>query len=251
MFSDEPVQPAKEFAMVKRLPYLILLLVVPCIVSAQAKRVASTSVQTPQTIGVEFDSWHYDQAQGTKPSELVITVVNTSHKDITAFSVTDDIAYLDGMHDKGERSQDLLGSQEIFAPGSARTFEELGVQPVLSVLVVPDVVIYSDGTATVHNDRSFERLLRNRKERLLAFEKTNDVIKQFGPNHEAIAAELERLAELSKTRKSREAVPSGGVLRMLARQVRQTTDLNQLAKDNQDHIDAILPHLNITRQVQP
>ena len=208
--------------------------------------------QAAAPIGIEMQSWHYDAAVGTNPSKLTITLVNTSHKNIMAFSMTDDIAYVDGMHDTGELSQDLLDSQEIFAPGSTRNIELLGVQPVLSVSVVPDVVIYDDKTADVRNERSFQRLLRNRKERVLAFQKANEIIKQFPANsHEAVATELERLASLSTTRRSTDLVPSGAVLQMLAREVRQTTDLNQLVKDNDDRIAAILPHTKVVKEVQP
>lgn len=234
--------------MYKRLPYLVA-----CLIFFSPFLLASPpGQQQAAPIGIEVQSWHYDVPEGTNPSNLVITLVNTSHKNIMAWSMTDDIAYANGMHDKGERSQDLLGSKDIFAPGSTRNIELSGVPPVLSVSAVPDVVIYDDKTADVRNDRAFERLMRYRNERLLAFQKANEIIKQFPGNNEAVATELERLVSLSTTRKSQtEVVPNGGVLQMLAREVQQSSDLNQLVKENDDHIAAILPHTKVVKEVQP
>ena len=223
---------------------------VACLIFAPLLLGSPPGQQQVAPIGIEVQPWHYDFPEGTNPSKLTITLVNTSHKNILAFSMTDDIAYVNGTHDKGERSQDLLGSGEIFAPGSSRNIELSGV-PVLSVSAVPDVVIYDDKTADVRNNRSFERLMKYRNERLLAFQKANEIIKQFLGNNEAVATELERLASLSSTRKSTDAVPNGAVLQMLAREVRQSSDLNQLVKEKDDHIANILPHTKVVKEVQP
>lgn len=225
----------------KRLPYLMLMLFLALVVVTRSAPLGAVVVQ----------SWHYDAATGTNPSKLTIILANMSNKDVMAFSLTDDIAYADGKHDIGERSQDLLGSQETFAPGTTRSIELVGVLQVLSVSAVSDVVIYGDRTADVNNDRAFQRLLKNRKERLLAIQKANEVIKQFPPNsNEAVAQELERLAALSSVRSSSDPVPSGGVLRGLAIEVRQRKDLDQLVKDNDDRIALVSANINVTKGSQ-
>ena len=152
----------------KRLPYLMvmLFLVVP--------------LRASPPIGAVVQSWHYD------PNTNMVTaqIVNTSHKDITAFSITITETYADGRVEKHELMEELVGKiiaakelqgtagEELFHkmygdgafhPGTVWD-EKSPVQPGLKdYQAVIDVVAYSDGTADATNDAALERIIDERK----------------------------------------------------------------------------------------
>src|SRR5882762_7222959 len=153
----------------------------------------------PNTLmGVVIESWHYDPAQ----KAVILRLVNQSHKDVTAFNISilekyadGSTSYLDGtpsnIHDH-QLMEDMLGptinaqmgimshgGNGTLAAGTSRDYPDLVGKDVSGIDAVVDVVAYADGTAQVqNNERAFQNLVAERKGRLLAMEKVNDVVRR-------------------------------------------------------------------------
>jgi hypothetical protein len=177
----------------------------------------------PATIGATVQTWHYDIATKT----LTLRILNTSHKDITAYNISLTVKYVDGTTNFAENSRDFLplmgsmaemeaagGDEEMrqrygngaFAAGTLRD-DVFPAQPkdVADVTAVIDVVAYSDATADVDNDRAFNHLALSRRARDETTRKVNEVIQRAladpnvtDPTANAVA-ELKRLADVSHT----------------------------------------------------
>lgn len=137
--------------------------------------VAQQTNQNPK--GAEVRNVTFD----SNTKSATVEVVNTSTKDITAYSIAYDISYRDGHHEKAERVveylQGIIASQQklgvnwsgegVFHPGETRKeVFQFGGQTkdnhVLTVNAVVDVVIYMDQTAEVGNDEPFKLLISDR-----------------------------------------------------------------------------------------
>src|SRR5216683_75898 len=66
--------------MLKRLPYLIALLFL------------AVTVRASPPMGAVVQTWHYDP----QSSAVTVSIVNTSHKDITAYNISIKETYADG-----------------------------------------------------------------------------------------------------------------------------------------------------------
>jgi hypothetical protein len=140
--------------------------------------------------GVVIEGWHYDPQHKT----LTLHLVNRSHKDVTAWNISIMEKYVDGsthytdgtpdnIHDH-QIMEDMLGAMiqgnSAFAAGTTRDYLIPEQKDISDVEAVVDVVAYADGTADVlDNDRAFQNLIAERKGRLLAMEKVNEVIKRI------------------------------------------------------------------------
>ena len=66
---------------------------------------------------------------------------------------------------------------KVFATGTTRDQVILEAKDISDVEAVVDMVVYSDATADVQNERAFKQLMAMRKGQLLAMEKVNEVVK--------------------------------------------------------------------------
>jgi hypothetical protein len=163
---------------------------------------ASSWAQSPPTTspGVIVQSARYDASK----QAVVIRLVNTSGKDVTAYNLTVSETLSDGTSGKVELMTDFLGAVTHGVPGFAAgtSHDEINVasQPVTNVSAVVDVVVYADQTAQVANDFEYTRLLAHRKGDVLAKQKANELTAEAlaDPNvtdpGKQVATELKRLA---------------------------------------------------------
>jgi hypothetical protein len=145
-----------------------------------------------------------------------VRILNTSHKDITAYNLSVTAKYADGSTNFFESSQDFLplmgsvanGSEEMrqrfgngtFAAGTHRDESFPGqLHDITDLTAIVDVVAYADSTADVDNDRAFSHIVAQRKGSVLAMEKVNQLL-QSNPDKAAVAKELKRLAEVLRAR---------------------------------------------------
>jgi hypothetical protein len=143
---------------------------------------ASASRAQAPPIGAAVQTWHYD----TKTNSVILKIVNTSHKDITAFNIAIKETLADGRVDTSEMLEDLVGkiiaAKELQGDTSrgAETFRKLygdgafhpgevhdeivGVQPGFQTIeAVVDVVTYVDGTAEATNNDALGRIIDERQ----------------------------------------------------------------------------------------
>ena len=143
---------------------------------------ASTSLLASPPIGAVVQTWNYD----SKTNSVILKVVNTSHKDITAFNIAINETLADGRVDKSEMLEELVGkiiaAKELQGDTSrgAETFRKLygdgafhpgevhdeivGAQPGFqNIEAVVDVVAYLDGTAEATNNDALGRIVDERQ----------------------------------------------------------------------------------------
>jgi hypothetical protein len=143
---------------------------------------ASTSLLASPPIGAVVQTWNYD----SKTNSVILKVVNTSHKDITAFNIAINETLADGRVDKSEMLEELVGkiiaAKELQGDTSrgAETFRKLygdgafhpgevhdeivGAQPGFqNIEAVVDVVAYLDGTAEATNNEALGRIVDERQ----------------------------------------------------------------------------------------
>jgi hypothetical protein len=170
--------------MLKRLPYLMLMLFLA---------ILAVSLRASPPIGAVVQTWRYDP----QTNLVTATVVNLSHKDITAYNISIKETYADGHVNNHELLCEFAGMmafvQEfngtpdeadirkqfgdgLFHPGGSRN-EIIGVQPGLQNFeAVIDVVAYTDQTAEATNNPALQRLLEGRKASLASTQMANQII---------------------------------------------------------------------------
>ena len=143
---------------------------------------ASPSLLASPPIGAVVQTWHYDPITNI----VTLKIVNTSHKDITAFNIAIKETYAYGGVQEHEMLEELVGkilaAKELqgdrsqgaesfrklygdgaFHPGEVRD-EQLGVQPGLTnYQAVIDVVTFIDGTAEATNNDALGRVVDERQ----------------------------------------------------------------------------------------
>ena len=150
------------------------------IVLVFASAVSVLAQQSP--IGAEVQTWNYD----TKTNLVTIKIVNTSHKDITAFNIAIKETYADGRVEQHEMLEDFVGKilaakelqgdhsrgaeafRKMYGDGALHPGEVhdelMGVQPGLNkVEAVVDVVTFIDGTAQSNNKDALGRIVEERQ----------------------------------------------------------------------------------------
>ena len=168
--------------MLKRLPYLMLFLAV-----------LAVPLRASPPIGAVVQTWHYDP----QTNLVTATVVNVSHKDITAYNISIKETYADGHVNTHELLceyagrivfvQEVKGTADeaeirkqlgdgLLHPGESQN-EIIGVQPGLQNFeAVIDVVAYTDQTAEATNNAALQRLLEGRKASVASTQMANQII---------------------------------------------------------------------------
>jgi hypothetical protein len=263
-----------ENFMTKRLPYLIALLFTVAFTS---------SLRASPPIGAVVQGSRYDPVKGT----MTFSVLNISHKDITAFSLQLRETYSDGTGGTSESMTDFLPSMisiieqghpitqdngnGAFAPGATHNQEFPQSQTVQKFSATVDMVAYADGTADVLNEAAFKQLVLQRKARVLAMQKANELLMNAladpKDNHPSItvAAQLKGLANALHNKKLTADDPEiyeGLGLLMASRDVENAPQsstrnakeddyLRALIKTHGNRVSRFLPHTELTRGVQP
>jgi hypothetical protein len=137
----------------------------------------SWAAQSPP-LGAVVQTWNYD----TKTNLVTLKIVNTSHKDITAFNIAIKETYADGRVEQHEMLEDFVGKilaakelqgdhsrgaeafRKMYGDGALHPGEVhdelMGVQPGLNkVEAVVDVVTFIDGTAQSNNKDALGRIV--------------------------------------------------------------------------------------------
>ena len=155
---------------------------------------ASTSLLASPPIGAVVQTWHYDPLTNI----VTLKIVNTSHKDITAFNIAIKETYADRRVDKHELLEELVGkilafkelqgtSHEAsfrkqygdgaFHPGEVHD-EIVPVQPgFTNIEATIDVVTYIDGTADSNNNDGLQRIVDERKATVASKKMATEAIK--------------------------------------------------------------------------
>jgi hypothetical protein len=143
---------------------------------------ASVSWAQAPPLGAVVQTWNYD----TKTNLVTLKIVNTSHKDITAFNIAIKETYADGRVEQHEMLEDFVGKilaakelqgdhsqgaeafRKMYGDGALHPGEVhdelMGVQPGLNkVEAVVDVVTFIDGTAQSNNKDALGRIVEERQ----------------------------------------------------------------------------------------
>ncbi len=170
--------------MLKRLPYLMFTLFLAIL----------TPLRASPPIGAVVQTWHYDP----QANIVTATVVNLSHKDITAYNIFIKETYADGHVNNHELLcefagmmvfvQEFKGTPDeadirkqfgdgLFHPGGSRN-EIIGVQPGLQNFeAVVDVVADTDQIAEATNIAALQRLVEGRKASVASTQMANEIIR--------------------------------------------------------------------------
>jgi hypothetical protein len=154
----------------------------------------ASSLRASPPIGAVVQTWHYDPLTNI----VTLKIVNTSHKDITAYNIAIKETYADGHADSHELLCEYLGRivlvQEVqgtadeanirklfgdglLHPGESRD-ELVPVQPGLKDFeAVIDVVAYADQTAEATNNDGLQRLLEERRVSVASAQVADEIIK--------------------------------------------------------------------------
>jgi hypothetical protein len=128
-------------------------------------------------IGAVVQSTDYDAAKGV----TTVHILNSSHKEISALSLSLRVTFPDGTVSAPGSSEfeldfleGIIQGKGGFAPGAVHNQEFPGQAGPVQATV--DMVAYSDGTADVTNDLAFRRLIANRKARVRALQKVDELL---------------------------------------------------------------------------
>ena len=256
--------------MIKRLPYLIALLLLAGL---------TVPLRASPPIGAVVQIWHYDP----QTNLVTATVVNVSHKDITAYNISIKETYADGHVNSHELLcehagmavfvQEFKGTADeanirkqfgdgLFHPGESRN-EIIGVQPGLqNFAAVVDVVAYTDQTAEATNNDALQRLLEERKASAASTRMANEIIQAAlaDPNDANPAATAatkiqDRItvwkAQKHTTVEFEPGVAKGVVDELKAISSHPLTDkrsaLTQYLAKSEKRLAAFSPHANLTK----
>lgn len=197
-------------------------------------------------LGAVVQTWRYDGK--SQPPSVIVRVLNTSGKDITAFNLSVTERYADGTIYTSERTEEFLplvvGSARAFAPGTSHDVVFPVQKEPVDVALALDVVLYLDATAESTNNRAFNEMVAFRKGTTVAMQQAEEVLKTSA-SKEVAAKELKRLADVAKTRSPRTEL----TLRRIADEVGSTSDL--LAYVQSHHTKTVLYGQHSEFKVQP
>jgi hypothetical protein len=235
-------------------------------------------------IGAVVQTSNYDAAKGV----ATVRIVNTSHKDITAIALIIVITNPDGTAGSAVWGNDFLygiistieqgheispGSGHGIAPGA--TFDQAFPQstPITNFRATVDVVVYADGTADVLDESVFKRIALERKGRVLALQKANELLANSLANPEdahpsiTVAAQLRGLANVLEADRQKsmdepasyEALGFRVAAQAIAnapkdptgRSAREDDYLRALAKTHSNRVSLISPHTELVKEVRP
>lgn len=244
---------------------LVPLLLLPAWASA------AQSLQASPPIGAVVEGSHYDSVRQIVTFDLL----NTSHKDISAYSMQVRITHPDGTISTWEYGGDFLpfmietgGGAP--APGAAFKIDvPLGQQQVQTASAFVDVVVYADDSAEVLNEQVFKSIISARKGRMLGLQKANELLQNaLADSHDphpsiTVAAKLKALAKKyetdppkgdedeglglidAATNISNAPKSSGG------RSEKEDSYLRALVKIHEKRISLLMPHTQLTTAVRP
>jgi hypothetical protein len=235
-------------------PLLIALFLSVCSVSSWA--------QSPPIVGATIQTAHYDP----QTKAITIRILNTSQRDITAYNITLAVTYADGTSGSSELATDFIGpmihGRPGFTAGTSHDEVTSETKAVTNTRPVLDVVVYSDQTAEVQNERAFKQLVARRQAKVLAHQKVNEVINQVladptvGDPGLAAATELKRLADVLNARNN---IPFDNPEAWIKDYLRETSDQIRSKPSNRDSLAAIVkngeneiaiatPHTQLTKK---
>ena len=231
----------------------------------------SANLARSAPIGVVVQSSHYDSAKQV----ITFNLLNTSHKDVSAYSMLVLVTHPDGTIGTWEYGGDFLPhiiatGGGAFAPGATLTVDvPVGQQEVQTASATVDVIVYADDTADVRNEQVFASITSARKGRMVGLQKANEILQAAlaDPNdpHPSItvAAKLKALAKQYETNPPKGYEDAGlGLLDAATnisnapksptgRSDKEDAYLQALIKRHQEHIALMLPHTQPTKGVKP
>jgi hypothetical protein len=124
------------------------------------------------------------------PDSAKIQIVNSSDKDISAYTVLIEEVYQDGHVNRHERSTDggpnvgtvIAVGHSIEEPNPLTNFPK---NPVIDVRAKLILVVFSDLTAYVASEDAFQRVLANRRESAEATREVADIIQRVTKSEDA------------------------------------------------------------------
>ncbi|MGB8522595.1 MAG: hypothetical protein WCD43_06490 [Candidatus Acidiferrales bacterium] len=244
---------------------------------------AAQGLRASRVIGAVVQGSHYDPVKGI----VTVSVLNTSQKDITAIDFNIILTYPDGTAGSHGWSTDFLGGMistieqghEIepgagngtFEAGALRDFEIPQTTPITDIRATVGVVIYADGMADVLNETAFRQIVLQRKGRVLAMQKADELLANAlaDPKNDhpsaTVAAQLEGLANVLANNKNLTDDPTSyeglGFLVIAqdlrnapkdptGRSAQEENYLRALIKTHESRISLILPQTELTKEGQ-
>ena len=222
---------------------------------------SSSWAQSPPTTspGVIVQSARYDASK----QGVVIRLVNTSGKDVTAYNLTVTERLTNGTTGTVELMTDFLGrvthGRPVFAAGTSHDETNLS-QPVTSVSALVDVVVYADQEAEVANDLAYTRIVAMRQGEVLAKLKANELTAEAlaDPNvtdpGKQVATELKRLAAVINGKHN--YAPDDpeqwmrDTMNLESENILRNSDrngLNRLVKQREEEIALATPHTQLKK----
>jgi len=223
-------------------------------------------------IGAVVQGTRYDAARQV----VTLDLLNTSHKEISAYSLLVRIIRPDGTASAWEYGGDFLpfmsenSGNGAFKPGALITVDvPLDQQQIQSASASVDVVVYSDGTADVLDQEMFATIIAKRKGAMLGLQKANELLTTAlaDPNdpHPSLTA-AEKIKALAKQYQIHP--PTGAEFEVVGlldaatnisnapklptgRSEKEDAYLKTLIRRHQDRISVMLPHTQLTNGVQP
>lgn len=241
----------REKPMTKRLPYLTALL---CLFAIPLRG---------SPMGAEVQGSHYDAAKQIVTFDLL----NTSHKDITAYALLVRVIRSDGTPAVWTYGGDFVpfmsqnGGNGALKPGATVAVDvPLGQQKIESASATVNVVVYEDNTADVLNEQIFQSIAEGRKAWMLGLQEANQLLQSAlgdasdpHPSNTVLA----KLTALAKTRPSSVGLMDAATNIANApkspagRSDKEDNYLRTLIKAHQDRIAIISAHTRLTKGVQP
>jgi hypothetical protein len=217
---------------------------------------------------VEVQGSRYDAARQV----VTLDLLNSSHKEISAYSLLVRVIRTDGTASAWEYGGDFLpfmsenNGNGTFKPGALLAVDvPVGQQQIQSTSASVDVVVYADGTADVLDQEMFATIISKRKGAMLGLQKANELLTTAlaDPNdphpsltavekikalakeyqiHPPTGAEFEAAGLLDATTNISNAPRSPA-----GRSKKEDAYLKALVKRHQDRISVMLPHTQLTK----
>lgn len=223
-------------------------------------------------IGAVVQGSRYDAAKHI----VTFNLLNTSHKDISAYSLLVRTFHTDGTASVWGYGGDFLPfMSENNGNGALRSGATIGVdvpvgqQEVQSASATVDVVVYADGTADVLNENVFKIIVSKRKGAMLGLQKANELLQAALADPNDAHPSVTVVAKLKALAKQYQSAPPAGAEFEAAglldaatnisnapksptgRSEKENAYLKALIKRHQDRVALMSPHTQLTKEVQP
>lgn len=231
------------------------------------------SLRGSSSVGAAVQSSEYDTTTGI----TTVHIVNTSHKEISALDLSLQVTFPDrSVSRRGGSSfgidflEGIIQGKGGFEPGAVFSQEIRGLPGPAQAAI--DLVVYSDGTADVLNQGAFNEFAADRKARVRALQRVNDLLNSAladsAIQHPSatVVGQIRSLVAAIKQQEHSDA-GAGGYGSELQTTMQNLTNLlgsprltepafegNQLRaliKTHQDRISGMLPHTELVKAVRP